>query len=73
MFGDISAMPIDQLGNVVDEILSNVLLNEANFEPWPQVVSQDIHNHIHSLKSDVFATNGSVRGETLWFDGRKFL
>jgi len=65
MFGDISAMPVDQLGNVVDEILSNVLLNEANFESWPQVVSQDVHNHIHSLKSDVFATNGSLRGETL--------
>lgn len=65
MFGDISAMPVDQLGNVVDEILSNVLLNEANFESWPQVVSQDVHNHIHSLKSDVYATNGSIRGETL--------
>ena len=65
MFGDISAMPVDQLGNVVDEILANVLLNEANFKPWPQVVSQDVHNHVHALKSDVFATNGSVRGETL--------
>uniref|UniRef100_A0A8C2YH93 Dynein axonemal heavy chain 9 n=1 Tax=Coturnix japonica TaxID=93934 RepID=A0A8C2YH93_COTJA len=32
---------------------------------WPQVVSQDIIRHVHSLKSAIFMVVGQVKGKTL--------
>ena len=65
LFGDMSNAPLDQLSSVVDEIISTVLTNGKNYEDWPEVVSMDVLRHVHQLKSDVFVTSGSVKGDTL--------
>ena len=65
IFGDLSANPLEQLAAVVEDVISPILTNPKNYEDWPEVVSQDVLKHVHQLKSDVFVTTGSVRGETL--------
>lgn len=65
MFGDLSSSPLEQLSSVVEEIISTVLMNPKNYEEWPEVVSNDVLKHVHQLKSDVYVTAGSVKGETL--------
>ena len=42
-----------------------ILTNQKNHQGWPQVVSQDIVRHVHSLKSTVFMVVGQVKGKTL--------
>lgn len=42
-----------------------LLSNGRNHIEWPQVVSQDIQRHVHSLKTNVFVVSGQVKGKTL--------
>ena len=65
LFGDISAQPLEQLANLVEEVVAPVLTNPENYAQWPKVVAQDVHRHVHQLRSDVFVTSGAVKGETL--------
>ncbi|NXC72870.1 DYH9 protein, partial [Anhinga anhinga] len=47
------------------QVIVPILTNRKNHEGWPQVVSQDIMRHVHSLKSTVFMVLGQVNGKTL--------
>ena len=42
-----------------------MLSNGKNHGDWPQVVSQDVKRHVHSLKTNVFVVSGQVKGKTL--------
>ncbi|NXC42955.1 DYH9 protein, partial [Penelope pileata] len=46
-------------------VIVPILTNQKNHQGWPQVVSQDITGHVHSLKSAVFVVVGQVKGKTL--------
>ncbi|KFW03432.1 Dynein heavy chain 9, axonemal, partial [Fulmarus glacialis] len=46
-------------------VIVPILTNQKNHQGWPQVVSQDIMRHVHSLKSTVFMVVGQVKGKTL--------
>uniref|UniRef100_A0A8C9W079 Dynein axonemal heavy chain 17 n=1 Tax=Scleropages formosus TaxID=113540 RepID=A0A8C9W079_SCLFO len=46
-------------------LLVPVMSNSRNHGGWPQVVSQDIKQHVHSLKTSVSVMAGKVRGKTL--------
>ncbi|KAL2077982.1 hypothetical protein ACEWY4_025667 [Coilia grayii] len=47
------------------QVVVPVLSNGRNHNQWPQVVSQDVLRHIHSLKNTVFVASGQVKGKTL--------
>ncbi|XP_054619923.1 dynein axonemal heavy chain 9-like isoform X2 [Dunckerocampus dactyliophorus] len=63
--GDLSYAPLDHLSALVDEVVAPLLSNSRNHTEWPQVVSQDVRQLIHSLKSNVFVVSGQVQGKTL--------
>ncbi|GCC26775.1 hypothetical protein chiPu_0005195 [Chiloscyllium punctatum] len=65
LFGDLAYCPLDQFAALVDEVVMPVLTNSRNHNSWPQVVSQDVVRHVHSLKSNVFVVVGQVKGKTL--------
>ncbi|XP_078081541.1 dynein axonemal heavy chain 9 [Mustelus asterias] len=65
VFGDLAYCPLDQFAALVDEVVVPVLTNSRNHNCWPQVVSQDVMQHVHSLKSNVFVVIGQVKGKTL--------
>ncbi|KAM3592376.1 uncharacterized protein V6R79_017533 [Siganus canaliculatus] len=65
VYGDLSSAPLDQFSALVEEILAPLLSNSRNQTEWPQVVSQDVRRHVHSLKTNVFVVSGLVRGQTL--------
>ncbi|NXY74435.1 DYH9 protein, partial [Glareola pratincola] len=46
-------------------VIVPILMNQKNHQGWPQVVSQDLMRHVHSLKSTVFMVVGQVQGKTL--------
>ncbi|XP_008276610.1 dynein axonemal heavy chain 9 [Stegastes partitus] len=65
VFGDLSYAPLDQFSALVEEVVVPLLSNSRNHTQWPQVVSQDIRRHVHSLKTSVFVMSGLVQGKTL--------
>uniref|UniRef100_A0A8C9SNB8 Dynein axonemal heavy chain 17 n=1 Tax=Scleropages formosus TaxID=113540 RepID=A0A8C9SNB8_SCLFO len=65
LYGDIAPSPFEQLSTLVEELLVPVMSNSRNHGGWPQVVSQDIKQHVHSLKTSVSVMAGKVRGKTL--------
>ncbi|KAM6951485.1 dynein beta chain, ciliary-like [Aplochiton taeniatus] len=65
VYGDLSYAPLDQFSALVEEVVAPLLSNGRNHSEWPQVVSQDIKRHVHSLKTNVFVVSGQVKGKTL--------
>ncbi|XP_030610318.1 dynein axonemal heavy chain 9 isoform X3 [Archocentrus centrarchus] len=65
VYGDLSYAPLDQFSALVEEVIAPLLSNSKNCTQWPQVVSQDIKCHFHSLKTSVFVVCGQVQGKTL--------
>uniref|UniRef100_UPI003AAF1F9A dynein beta chain, ciliary-like n=1 Tax=Centroberyx gerrardi TaxID=166262 RepID=UPI003AAF1F9A len=65
VYGDLSYAPLDQFSALVEEVVVPLLSNGRNHTEWPQVVSQDIRRHVHSLKTNVFVVSGQVKGKTL--------
>ncbi|KAL4648151.1 dynein heavy chain 9, axonemal-like [Arapaima gigas] len=65
LFGDLAHSPFEQLATLVEEVLVPMMSNSRNHRGWPQVVSQDIKQHVHSLKTSVSVMAGKVRGKTL--------
>ncbi|XP_032899964.1 dynein heavy chain 9, axonemal isoform X2 [Amblyraja radiata] len=65
VFGDLAYCPLEQFSALVDEVVVPVLTNSRNHGYWPQVVSQDVVRHAHSLKSSVFVVVGQVQGKTM--------
>uniref|UniRef100_A0A3Q3NPA1 Dynein heavy chain 9, axonemal-like n=1 Tax=Labrus bergylta TaxID=56723 RepID=A0A3Q3NPA1_9LABR len=65
VYGDLSYAPLDQFSALVEEVVAPLLSNSRNHAEWPQVVSQDIRRHVHSLKTNVFVVSGQVQGKTL--------
>ncbi|KAM7371234.1 hypothetical protein PAMP_010722 [Pampus punctatissimus] len=63
--GDLSYAPLDQFSALVEEVVVPLLSNSKNHTEWPQVVSQDLRRHVHSLKTHVFVVSGQVQGKTL--------
>ncbi|XP_035998223.1 dynein heavy chain 9, axonemal [Fundulus heteroclitus] len=65
VYGDLSSAPLDQFSALVGEVVAPLLSNTINHIKWPQVVSQDIRQHIHSLTTSLLVVSGQVRGKTL--------
>ncbi|KAM4623876.1 dynein axonemal heavy chain 9 isoform 1-T1 [Polymixia lowei] len=63
--GDLSYAPLDQFSALVEEVVVPLLSNSRNHHEWPQVVTQDIRRHVHTLKTNVFVVSGQVKGKTL--------
>ncbi|XP_072737632.1 dynein axonemal heavy chain 9-like [Ciconia boyciana] len=63
--GDLPADALQHFAALVEEVIVPILTNQKNHQGWPQVVSQDIIHHVHSLKSTVFTVVGQVKGKTL--------
>ena len=47
------------------QVLVPLLSNQRNHEHWPEVVSQDVLRHAHTLKNNVYVISGQVKGRTL--------
>lgn len=47
------------------QVVAPLLSNSRNHSEWPQVVSQDVRRHVHSLQTNVFVVSGRVQGHTL--------
>ncbi|OAF71285.1 Axonemal beta dynein heavy chain 17 [Intoshia linei] len=65
LYGDMSHSPIDQLSTYIDEVVMPLLSNKKNNQFWPQVVTDDVLKHVHSLKSSVKVIAGQSKGITL--------
>uniref|UniRef100_A0AAQ5YU21 Dynein axonemal heavy chain 17 n=1 Tax=Amphiprion ocellaris TaxID=80972 RepID=A0AAQ5YU21_AMPOC len=65
VYGDLSYAPLDQFSALVEEVVVPLLSNSRNHTQWPQVVSQDIRRHVHSLQTSIFVMSGQVQGKTL--------
>ncbi|KAK2885147.1 hypothetical protein Q8A73_021621 [Channa argus] len=63
--GDLSYAPLDHFTALVEEVVTPLLSNTKNHTEWPQVVSQDVLRHVHSLKTNVFVVSGQIHGKTL--------
>lgn len=46
-------------------MLLHVLSNGLNHQDWPQVVSEDIQNHLERLRNRVVTLKGHAEGRTL--------
>lgn len=65
ILGDLATRTIDQLSSLVDEVFVPLLSNPYNHKGWPEMVSQDVLKHVHSLKSTVCQVKGQVSGQTV--------
>ncbi|XP_042364236.1 dynein heavy chain 9, axonemal [Plectropomus leopardus] len=65
VYGDLSYAPLEHFSALVEEVVAPLLSNRKNHTEWPQVVSQDVLRHVHSLKTNVFVVSGQVQGKTL--------
>uniref|UniRef100_A0A8B9IKL9 Dynein axonemal heavy chain 9 n=1 Tax=Anser cygnoides TaxID=8845 RepID=A0A8B9IKL9_ANSCY len=63
--GDLPADALQHLAALLREVIVPILTNRKNHQGWPQVVSQDIIHHVHSLKSAVSVVVGQVKGRTV--------
>ncbi|XP_028422796.1 dynein axonemal heavy chain 9 isoform X2 [Perca flavescens] len=63
--GDMSPAALDHFSALVQEVVAPLLSNSRNHSEWPQVVSQDVRRHVHSLQTNVFVVTGQVQGKTL--------
>ncbi|XP_056325895.1 dynein heavy chain 9, axonemal [Danio aesculapii] len=62
--GDMCYSPLEQFSVLVDKVVEPVLSNLNNQRDFPNVVSQDLMQHIHSLQNNVFVTAGQIKGKT---------
>ncbi|XP_033840356.1 dynein heavy chain 9, axonemal isoform X2 [Periophthalmus magnuspinnatus] len=65
LYGELSYAPLQHFCGLVEEVVVPLLSNSRNHTAWPQVVSQDIRHHLHTLQSNVFVVCGCVQGRTL--------
>ncbi|XP_072311900.1 dynein axonemal heavy chain 9 [Eucyclogobius newberryi] len=65
VYGELSPAPLQHFSALVQEVVVPLLSNSRNHWSWPEVVSQDVRRHLHSLQSSVFGVCGSVQGRTL--------
>ncbi|XP_068439704.1 dynein axonemal heavy chain 9 isoform X3 [Clinocottus analis] len=63
--GDLSPAALEQFSALVEEVVAPLLSNSRNHSDWPQVVTQDVRRHVHSLRTGVFVVSGQVQGKTL--------
>uniref|UniRef100_A0A8B9TAI3 Dynein heavy chain 9, axonemal n=1 Tax=Anas platyrhynchos TaxID=8839 RepID=A0A8B9TAI3_ANAPL len=63
--GDLPADALQHLAALLHEVIVPILTNRKNHQGWPQVVSQDIIHHVHSLKNAVSMVVGQVKGRTV--------
>ncbi|XP_049632688.1 dynein axonemal heavy chain 9 [Suncus etruscus] len=63
--GDLPAAPLEHLAALLSEVVIPILANEKNNINWPQVICQDVRNHVHSLHSDLLVILEQVKGKTL--------
>ncbi|XP_060795606.1 dynein axonemal heavy chain 9-like [Neoarius graeffei] len=63
--GDMSYSPMGLFSVFVEEVVFPVLLNNDNHCQWPNVMSQDLMQNVHALKSSVFVMSGQIKGKTL--------
>jgi len=63
--GDFSAMPLEQLLVVAQEVYLPLIANPANQEGWPDVISKDVIENYHKFLAQLFVTIGLTKGKTL--------
>lgn len=47
------------------QIFVPLLANPVNHRNWANVVSLDVKEHVHSLKSTVYQVKGQINGQTI--------
>ncbi|XP_035386791.1 dynein heavy chain 11, axonemal isoform X1 [Electrophorus electricus] len=65
LFGVLSPALLLQLSNIVDKVCLPLLSNKKNHLLWPNVISQDVTQHIESLSNKVSVVKGQVYGKTV--------
>jgi dynein heavy chain len=63
--GDFSAMPLEQLLVVAQEVYLPLIANPFNQEGWPDVISKDVVENYHRFLANLFVTIGLTKGKTL--------
>ncbi|KAL4135288.1 hypothetical protein QTP88_006906 [Uroleucon formosanum] len=53
------------LMRIIPEIFVPLLANPENHKNWATVVSLDVKEHVHSLKSTVYQVKGQINGQTI--------
>lgn len=71
VFGDFSGRPVTELSILTDEIFIPLLTNIKNHIGWPQVISQDVINHIEAFKNIVYQVS-TVHGKVFEFTRKHF-
>ncbi|KAK5876299.1 hypothetical protein CesoFtcFv8_025666 [Champsocephalus esox] len=65
LYGDLSHNALQHFSALVEEVVAPLLFNSRNHTEWPQVVSQDVRRHVHSLRTHALVVSGQVHGRTL--------
>lgn len=54
IFGDMGGKPVEELATLVEEVFVPLLSNADNQKGWPQVVADDVINHVQAFNSIVY-------------------
>ncbi|NXE29303.1 DYH17 protein, partial [Ardeotis kori] len=65
LVGEMGPSPVEQLGAVVEEVMSPLLLNKENVAGWPAVVVEEAVQEAHQLKNEIFVMGGKIQGKPL--------
>ncbi|XP_009290539.2 dynein axonemal heavy chain 11 isoform X1 [Danio rerio] len=65
LFGVLSTSFLPQLSDTMEKVCLPLLSNKKNHQMWPNVVSQDVKQHIENLQSRVTVVKGQYYGKTI--------
>ncbi|XP_051791984.1 LOW QUALITY PROTEIN: dynein axonemal heavy chain 11 [Erpetoichthys calabaricus] len=65
VFGELSALPLEQVTNAIEKVLVPVLFSQNNHRKWPLFISQDVTRHVENLKNKVAVVKGQYSGRTV--------
>ncbi|XP_045472902.1 dynein beta chain, ciliary-like isoform X2 [Harmonia axyridis] len=65
IMGDMAGKPIEELSVLLNGICLPVLSNPANHRGWPQVVAEDVIQHLRTFKNVVDQVRGAMKSQTV--------
>ncbi|XP_016337659.1 dynein heavy chain 11, axonemal [Sinocyclocheilus anshuiensis] len=65
LFGVLSPSFLPQLLDTMEKVCLPLLLNKKNHQMWPNIISQDVTQHIENLQSKVTVVRGQYNGKTV--------
>ncbi|KAL1259213.1 hypothetical protein QQF64_009790, partial [Cirrhinus molitorella] len=65
LFGMLSPSFLPQLSDTMEKVCLPLLSNKKNHQMWPNIISQDVKQHIENLQSKVTVVKGQYYGKTI--------